>query len=128
MCSVACLYAVHVTRSFVFSCSLILSAETVWQKAAGNSLPGASSLPHQEMKSLNMYYVEQNAGDIMWVPPGIFHAVRNMTNTVALGYNILLPSSFLSRSSPGLADLKFPGKCHKGACAFSSCICMYMLH
>jgi hypothetical protein len=96
---------------FVFDlhlfCLLVVTA--TWDSLVGNQLPGSTGLPVQEMKTLNMFYVEQNAGDIMWVPAGLFHAVRNMTNTVALSYNILLPDCFLNPDGPGLPHLKHPG-------------------
>jgi hypothetical protein len=76
------------------------------------TLPSATTLPVQEMKALNMMYVEQNAGDIMWIPAGLFHGVRNMTNTVALTYNILIPERFLHPDYPGITHLKFSGKFH----------------
>lgn len=73
------------------------------------ALPGCNNLPVQEMKDLNMFYVEQNAGDIMWIPAGLVHGVRNMTNTVALSFNILLADSFLDPEGRGLVDLTSPG-------------------
>lgn len=76
------------------------------------TLPSATSLPVQDLKALNMMYVEQNAGDIMWVPAGLFHGVRNMTNTIALTYNILIPERFLHPEYPGITHLKSPGKFH----------------
>jgi dTDP-4-dehydrorhamnose 3,5-epimerase-like enzyme len=83
----------------------------------GNPAFGSEALPNanainnvaEEMKNLNMFYVEQNAGDIMWVPAGLFHGVRNMTNTIALTFNLLLPQLFLQPDSRGLAELKFAG-------------------
>ncbi len=79
--------------------------------SGSEALPNATAIPAlaAEMRNLNMFYVEQNAGDIMWVPAGLFHGVRNMTNTVALTYNLLLPQLFLQPNSRGLAELKFAG-------------------
>lgn len=95
---------------FFFSVSLVTkNYEDLF--ANGPGLPSCSNLPVQEMKKLNMFYIEQNAGDIMWIPAGVFHGVRNMTNTLALSYNILLADSFLDPEGPGLAHLTYPGTC-----------------
>lgn len=84
--------------------------QATWKELLGaQTLPNGTNLPVQEMKALNMMYIEQNAGDIMWIPAGLFHAVRNMTNTIALTYNILTAERFLHPEYPGLAHLKFPG-------------------
>jgi hypothetical protein len=84
---------------------------TSWKALAGNkSLPSATNLPVPEMTNLNMFYIEQNPGDIMWVPAGLFHSVRNMTNTVALTYAILTPDAFLHPDRPGIGHMKFKGK------------------
>lgn len=84
---------------------------TSWNALLGNqTLPSATGLPVQEMKNLNMSYIEQKPGDIMFVPGGLSHSVRNMTNTVALSYAILTPDAFLHPERPGIGHMKFKGK------------------
>jgi hypothetical protein len=48
-----------------------------------------------------MFWVEQTAGQIMYLPPQLVYGVRHMTNTVSLSWNILDPQAFLR---PGGVD------------------------
>jgi hypothetical protein len=90
----------------------VQTATATWNSLLGNQtlLPSATAIPVQGMKDLNMFYIEQNPGDIMFVPGGLYHSVRNMTNTVALSYSILTPEAFLHPERPGIGHMKFKGE------------------